>query len=179
MLSAANPKSMAKALRSTLDKKGIAITHSESLEIVARQFGVDNWNVLAAQLAPRRNGGGVKIDPPSPVFRIFDEDKAKAFYIEYLDFTLDWEHRFEAGLPLYAQISRSDFTLHLSEHHGDASPGATVFVGVDNIRLFHRELTNKAYANLRPSVQELDWGLQMEVTDPFSNRIRFCEQTGD
>ena len=30
---------------------------------------------------------------------------AKEFYIELLEFTVDWEHRFEENMPLYMQIS--------------------------------------------------------------------------
>nr|WP_206023799.1 glyoxalase superfamily protein [Saccharibacillus alkalitolerans] len=41
-----------------------------------------------------------------PVLRIFDERQAKDFYVEYLGFEVDWEHRFEEGLPLYLQVSR-------------------------------------------------------------------------
>ncbi|WP_272917048.1 glyoxalase superfamily protein [Pontibacillus yanchengensis] len=52
-----------------------------------------------------------------PIFRIFDEEKAKEFYISYLDFSLDWEHRYEEYFPLYMQVSSGDFMLHLSEHH--------------------------------------------------------------
>jgi len=44
-------KAMAKALRAALAERGIEITHSDSLELVARQFGLDNWNVLAALIA--------------------------------------------------------------------------------------------------------------------------------
>jgi hypothetical protein len=42
----------------------------------------------------------------TPILRIFDEAKAKEFYIDFLGFKVDWEHRFEAGLPLYMQISK-------------------------------------------------------------------------
>jgi hypothetical protein len=63
-----------------------------------------------------------------PILRIFDEAKAREFYVDYLRFTVDWEHRFEDDLPLYMQISRDGLTLHLSEHVGDACPGSTVFV---------------------------------------------------
>ncbi|HLZ75324.1 glyoxalase superfamily protein [Phenylobacterium sp.] len=44
-------KIMAKALRQELAEKGVSLTHSECLELVARQLGVDNWNILAARLA--------------------------------------------------------------------------------------------------------------------------------
>ena len=54
-----------------------------------------------------------------PIFRIFDESKARQFYLEFLGFSLDWAHRFEPALPLYMQVSRSGCVLHLSQHHGD------------------------------------------------------------
>ncbi|MEO8758274.1 MAG: glyoxalase superfamily protein [Devosia sp.] len=43
-------KSMAKALRSALAERRIEITHSDSLELVARQFGFANWNMLSARI---------------------------------------------------------------------------------------------------------------------------------
>lgn len=57
-----------------------------------------------------------------PLFRVFDETKAKEFYIQYLGFTLDWEHRFDDSAPLYMQISRDSLKIHLTEHYGDCSP---------------------------------------------------------
>lgn len=112
-----------------------------------------------------------------PVIRIFAEDKAKEFYLDFLGFELEWEHRFGEGYPLYAQVKRSGLTLHLSEHHGDATPGSTTFVPIEDIDSLHRELQAKAYAYARPRVETVGWGRVMEVTDPFGNRIRFCELT--
>ncbi len=43
-------KAMAKALRTALAERQIDISHSDSLELVARQFGFDNWNILAARI---------------------------------------------------------------------------------------------------------------------------------
>jgi len=51
-----------------------------------------------------------------PTLRIFDEAKAREFYVDFLGFAIDWEHRFEDGLPLYMQLSKDDCVLHLSEH---------------------------------------------------------------
>ena len=45
-----DPKAMAKNLRQALAERRIEITHSDSLECVARQFGWRDWNTLAAQL---------------------------------------------------------------------------------------------------------------------------------
>ncbi|VVN98440.1 hypothetical protein PS691_02432 [Pseudomonas fluorescens] len=60
----------------------------------------------------------------TPILRIFDEAKALEFYLDFLGFTLDWQQRFEENFPLYLQVSRDACVLHLSEHHGDSSPGA-------------------------------------------------------
>ncbi len=111
-----------------------------------------------------------------PILRIFDVAKAKAFYVDYLGFSVDWEHRFEDGLPLYFQVSRGELTLHLSEHHGDCTPGSTAFVIMNGLREFHREITAKKHPNLRPGIRKMPWSAEMmEVTDPFGNRIRFNE----
>jgi catechol 2,3-dioxygenase-like lactoylglutathione lyase family enzyme len=111
----------------------------------------------------------------APVLRSFDGAKARAFYVDYLGFQVDWEHRFEPDLPLYMQVSRAGLVLHVSEHHGDASPGACVFVRMTGLAAFHEELLAKDYPALRPTVEAMDWGPQMTLTDPFMNRLRFCE----
>jgi catechol 2,3-dioxygenase-like lactoylglutathione lyase family enzyme len=111
-----------------------------------------------------------------PILRIFDVAKAREFYLGYLGFGTDWEHRFEPDMPLYMQISRNGCVLHLSEHHGDASPGATVFLRVTGLEDFHRELGRKDYRYQRPGVEVAPWNAKlMTLTDPFGNRLRFNE----
>ena len=92
----------------------------------------------------------VAFDQTIPILRIFSVDKAKEFYLDFLGFSLDWEHRFANDLPLYMQVSRGALRLHLTEHHGDACPGSTVFVRMRGIGALHRELAAKAWrAKLR------------------------------
>lgn len=43
-------KTMAKSLRDSLAAKRVSLSHSECLEVVARQFGFADWNTLAAKL---------------------------------------------------------------------------------------------------------------------------------
>jgi catechol 2,3-dioxygenase-like lactoylglutathione lyase family enzyme len=106
----------------------------------------------------------------------FDVDKAKEFYVSYLGFSIDWEHRFEDNTPLYIQVSLGSFQLHLSEHHGDGCPGSTVFVRVTGLDEYHRELSSKNYRYLRPGINNEPWGARsINVIDPFGNRIRFNE----
>lgn len=170
-------KAIAKSLRQALAAKNIDISHSDGLELVAAGFGLDNWNVLAAKIAAEEPAGtdAISFGPANPILRIFDVDKAREFYLDFLGFTLDWEHRFGDNFPLYCQVSRSGLTLHLSEHSGDASPGARVFVRMKGIEAFHKELHAKNYRFMKPGLEDAPWGREVHVTDPFSNRISFCE----
>lgn len=112
-----------------------------------------------------------------PILRSFDEAKARAFYVDFLGFNVDWTHRFEPDLPLYMQASRDRIVLHLSEHHGDATPGSRVRIEVRGLRDFHAELSAKRYPNNHPGLEEPEWGgLEMTVTDPAGNRITFVER---
>ncbi len=108
-----------------------------------------------------------------PILRIFDEAKAKEFYAGFLGFTVDFEHRFEPSLPLYMQVSRDGCVLHLSEHHGDASPGAAIRIETTDLDAFHVELNSKEYGFVRPGIDEQPWGRDMPVKDPFGNRLIF------
>ncbi len=85
----------------------------------------------------------MELKQATTILRIFDEVKAKDFYCQYLGFTIDWEHRFEDGMPLYFQISRSGCVLHLSEHHGDGTPGTKIRIECDNVKVYHKELKAK------------------------------------
>ncbi|WP_337913095.1 glyoxalase superfamily protein [Cohnella zeiphila] len=118
----------------------------------------------------------VTFHAPVPILRIFDVDKAKEFYLDYLDFRLDWEHRFDPDAPLYAQISSGDCVLHLSEHHGDGTPGTIVRIGTDGLDELHRRLAAKAYKYMRPGIEDGPGGREACVIDPFNNRLVFCER---
>jgi uncharacterized glyoxalase superfamily protein PhnB len=115
-----------------------------------------------------------------PVLRIFDLDKAKEFYVDYLGFCVEWEHRFEENTPAYLQIVRDGLTFHLSEHHGDACPGSTVFVWMTGLEAFHAELAAKGYKYLRPGIETTFYGARcVQTVDPFGNRIRFTERIAE
>src|SRR6201991_1693938 len=111
-----------------------------------------------------------------PTFRIFSLEKAREFYLDFLGCKVDWEHRFEATAPVYMQVSRGSLTIHLSEHHGDGTPGSVVYVYMTGVEELQRELIGKNYRHNRPGLQQQDWGmLEVAVVDPFNNRIVFGE----
>jgi Domain of unknown function (DUF3471)/Glyoxalase superfamily protein len=62
-------KAMAQTLREALDAKSLSLTHSESLELVAKILGFHDWNVLAARIQselpePNRSGLDSQSGPP-------------------------------------------------------------------------------------------------------------------
>lgn len=110
----------------------------------------------------------------TPILRIFDEAKARDFYVDFLGFKVDWEHRFESGLPLYMQLSKDGCVLHLSEHHGDGSPGTALRIETDELEAFHQQLLAADYKYAKPGLEDTPWGSRdMTIADPFGNRLTF------
>lgn len=170
-------KAMAKALREALATQKTEITHTQALEIVARQFGMENWSVLSSKIDVPQLESSIAFEGTVPIVRIFDVSKAHEFYLGFLGFKVDWEHRYGDNFPLYTQISRYGLRLHLSEHAGDATPGGNMCVYMKGIRNLHRELSAKAYRYMKPGLEDEGTRLELEVIDPFGNRIRFMELT--
>jgi len=111
-----------------------------------------------------------------PVLRIFDVTKAKGFYIDWLGFKIEWEHQFEENMPYYISISRDEIQIHLSEHHGDGTPGTHVFIVCNEIEKFHEELQSRPYKYYRPGLEKTFYGtLEISVQDPFGNKLSFNE----
>lgn len=120
----------------------------------------------------------MKCKAPTPIFRIFDETIARQFYVDFLEFSIDWEHRFEPDLPLYMGVSKGDCLLHLSQHFGDVTPGSACRIEVDELERYHERLLDKKYKFARPGLQEQPWGsLEMCIHDPFGNRLVFFRST--
>ena len=111
-----------------------------------------------------------------PILRIFDVDKAKEFYIDWLGFELVGEHRFEDNSPVFMTVKKDEIQFFLSEHHGDATPGSKIFVTCDHLTEYHSELNKKGYKYYRPGLEKTFYNaLCMEVGDPFGNKISFNE----
>jgi catechol 2,3-dioxygenase-like lactoylglutathione lyase family enzyme len=168
-------KAMAKRLRAALATRNIDIPHAAALELVAAELGHADWNTASAKL-DATPADGIRFTDAMPILRIFDEAKAREFYCDFLGFKVDFEHRFEPTLPLYMGISRAGLTLHLSEHHGDSSPGSTVYVPMEGVYAYHKELNAREYGYGRPGIVKHPWADVMEVHDPFGNRIRFAQR---
>lgn len=164
-------KAAAATLRSDLAARGVTITHSAALELVAHQMGYADWNTASAVSVSRPRQFGV----PVPVLRVQRTDDAREFYLDYLGFSVEWEHRFEPGLPLYTRIVRDSARLDLSEHHGDGTAGTAVWIPVADVKALHDELSAKKYGRARASIdRDAPGGPTIEVVDPFGNVLRLC-----
>ncbi|QIF00193.1 glyoxalase superfamily protein [Roseimicrobium sp. ORNL1] len=113
--------------------------------------------------------------PAIPVFRIFDYEQAMAFYRDWLGFTVDWEHQYTPDYPRYLQVSRAGTLLHLTEHHGDCTPGSKAVIHIDDADALHQEITvTRRHPRMNPSVQTMPWNAKVvEVMDPFGNKLWF------
>ncbi|MFQ5640947.1 MAG: glyoxalase superfamily protein [bacterium] len=111
-----------------------------------------------------------------PILRIFDETRAKEFYVNFLGMNIDWEHRFEENTPVYLRVSREDLVFHLSEHSGDGTPGTRVLIATDKLDDLFNEMMGKKYKYNHPAIETAPWGDRvMECIDPFSNTLLFNE----
>ena len=113
------------------------------------------------------------MNPARPALRIFNNHLAKAFYLDWLAFQLNWEHRPEDGGPSIMEVKRDDTTLVLTEHYGDGTPGTKVFIEIDGLDALHQELTERQNPYMRPGIEDTNWGRILTVIDPFGNRLVF------
>ena len=155
------------------------ISGSASARIVTAVLGVATARFQRRDVRATEAEMVVSFTRVVPILRIFDVGKAREFYVDYLGCTIDWEHRFADGAPLYMQVSRAGLVLHLSEHHGDGTPGSTVYVETAGVRDFHAELRGRKYRYLNPGLEGHEIGTCMTLLDPFGNTLRFNEPPAD
>jgi predicted enzyme related to lactoylglutathione lyase len=171
-------KAMARALRESLAARNVSLSHSECLEIVARQFGFAEWNLLSAKLdveagrLVRPQTPGILLGPPVPTLRVTSLEEAKPFYADFLGFQFDWG--FSDG-NTYAQISRSQIQIHLSAE-SRLTGSAAMLIRMQGLDALHRELTSRSgqFAPSEISFTPYDSRV-FHVVDPFGNAMRFWE----
>jgi catechol 2,3-dioxygenase-like lactoylglutathione lyase family enzyme len=109
-------------------------------------------------------------------FGTTEYQRSKDFYLERLGFALEWEHRFEPGLPVFMSIARDGMQLYLTEHAGDCKIGGLVHFVIDDVNAWHKEFEARGVRASDPPNDDLGF-LNMTVTDPDGNQLRFMEPT--
>jgi len=99
-----------------------------------------------------------------PVLRVADAGHAVAWY-ERLGFSQEWEHRFGPSFPAFVSMVRDgDARVYLSEHEGDAKPGALLYLKLPSLKVIADEFSTV--------VIDQPWGEEVHLTDPDGNRVR-------
>lgn len=102
---------------------------------------------------------------------------AREFYIERLNFNLDWEHRLSPNAPVYMQISFHGLVLHLSQNQRFPNV-CFVFVETSGIEKLYDYWQNRGVQKCLTPPSVTPWStLQVELVDPFGNVIRFNQST--
>jgi hypothetical protein len=107
-------KAMARSLRDALKAKAIETTHTETLELIAKAFGYENWNILSAKIEAAEPSASAT--PSANVERLVPVDDIDALVKELgvqervLLFCLasgtDWK---QAGVTFKTVVSQSFF----------------------------------------------------------------------
>jgi catechol 2,3-dioxygenase-like lactoylglutathione lyase family enzyme len=111
-------------------------------------------------------------DETIPVLRVSDADVSVPWY-ERLGFREEWRHRYEPGFPAFVSVCRGDGSgvrLFLSEHRGDATMGASVYLRVDDVA--------SVAAEFGVEVEDAVSRAEVRLTDPDGNRITASARTG-
>ena len=127
----------------------------------------------------RASQRGFEIRSSTPVSRMFDEAKAKAFYLDYLGFEVHWECRFTPTAPLYMQIRLGGALIHLNGHANEDAPISQVNIPVLGLQNYCDHLIAKGAEYPKPTVVDPRFqgrNTDMNIDDPFGNRLVFCSQ---
>jgi catechol 2,3-dioxygenase-like lactoylglutathione lyase family enzyme len=109
-----------------------------------------------------------------PQLRMTDWDRSRRFYVDGLRFQVDWEHRFEPGFPVFAQLTREDRSLFLSQHAGDCAVRGAAYFVMDDVDALYREISERGITGEGPP-EDAPWGRrEFIVVDPDGNRLRFA-----
>ncbi|WNG21631.1 VOC family protein [Cystobacter fuscus] len=113
-----------------------------------------------------------------PQLRMRHADTTLPFYVRGLGFVIDWQHRFEPGLPLFAQLTRDGQTIFLTEHSGDCEVGGAVYFIVEDVDALHRAFSAAGVPIEQPP-HDTEWETrEMLLVDPDGNRLRFATDAG-
>ena len=90
-----------------------------------------------------------------PALRITNYERSKAYYVDVLGFTVDWEHRFEPHLPVFMSIVRDGMQVYLTQHSGDCQVGGLVHFVIPDVDIWYREFGVEQLTSPRPRTTTL------------------------
>lgn len=109
-----------------------------------------------------------------PTLRMIDYARSRAFYIDGLGFSIDWEHRFEPHFPVFMQLSRDGLAFFLTEHSGDCPVGGLIHFYVPDVDAWFAEFHDRGIPVKEPPNDGLQGLRSMTLVDPDGNKLRIC-----
>ena len=88
--------------------------------------------------------------------RIFDITKAHEFYLGYLGFAVDWEHRYGDNFRSVRRSRAATWSCICPNMPATPTPGGNMVVYMKGIRDFHKELAAKDYRHMKPGLEQED-----------------------
>lgn len=124
-----------------------------------------------------------------PCLQIENYAKAVAFYVDFLNFKIDFEWRHQEGFPVYMGISRgaspgieeNALTCHLTEHKEIPQENG-IMLEVEDVTAFFNDLKSRDADSLQkavepghtPEIIKQPWNrLELHLQDPFRNKLIF------
>ncbi len=117
--------------------------------------------------------------------RIDSYDSAIPYYIDFLQFTIDWEYRENESANVYLGITRGtspgiqtgSLELHLTEFPGDQPPKTQVMFDVEAVYVLYEDLKSRK-PDMNQTVTDQPWGKsELHLEDPFGNKLIFTGPT--
>jgi len=112
----------------------------------------------------------------TPQLRSTNWERSKQFYVDGLGFEVKWEHTFEPGFPVFAEVNLDGRGLFITEHRDDCQVGGAAYIILDDIDVFYQRIASRG-VHVHEPPEEAPWGVrEMLVVDPDGNRLRFANQ---
>jgi catechol 2,3-dioxygenase-like lactoylglutathione lyase family enzyme len=106
-----------------------------------------------------------------PAFRVADLPRSCEFYVEGLDFRIDWVWREAPELPAFAQISCGGLGLYLTQRAGDSVAGGLAYLYVDDVDEWAERARLRGLA-IESGPCDEPWGnRELALVDPDGNRL--------
>ena len=109
-----------------------------------------------------------------PQLRMTDWSRSRAFYEKGMGFSVMWEHTFEPGFPVFAELQLDGVSLFLTEHADDCQVGGAAYFLVDDVDALLGRLRERG-VTVHDEPADTPWNTrEMLVVDPDGNRLRFA-----
>ena len=104
------------------------------------------------------------IEGITPILRVDDLGVSKRFYIDVLEFKLDWE------APYMISVSRDGAAIMLCEGR-QGQKGTWLWIGVEDVDALHAAFVANG-APIRDPPQNFSWAYEFQVQDPDGHVLR-------